>query len=394
MHHDDLSFENAIIDKALTKRDLALIRHFFFEPQNPEITRELFAGLTLENLKDEPVYFRVMLAGLGHSTKWDGFPSELLPRFQAIYEHFRKDNEIRIHWLRSILTMFEKGNIPFMMIKGGAMYTFYSDAIPRVMDDYDLAVPEEYFQAACKLLLYAGCTFHGSVPWSDTFESETEGKYVSIDLHRHVFKNVKENDRYIWKNAVQTRTGDVKTLVPAPEDMCLHILDTQIRNFLYNEHPERRIKWLVDWCLIRKAYPDACSPSVLRERSALFHNKYYIQLAFRIISAFLPDVLSPQEVEDSFPLDQGYIQWLKAAESFRQCRSELLSMSDLRSMTPRHLYLSAKRWLSEYRLMGPEMRAQYGRFSLLDYYYLHSGNGNFIGAVKNVLPRLRLNSKH
>lgn len=390
MRHLGASFELELTDNTLTERDKAFIRHFFVDPQNPVYTRNLFAGLTLDNLSEEPVFFRVMLAGLGHDRGWDGFPEEFLPRFKGIYDHFSTDNEMKFTWLCSILRPLADSGIPVMLIKGAAMYAFYRRGMPRIMDDYDVAVPEADFARAAELLREAGFGYAGTAPWSETFTASVNGKQTKIDLHKHIFKNAETADRHVWENALQTEAGGIKIMVPAPADMCLHLLDTEMRNYLYNEHPERRVKWIADWCMLRDRYEDAFSPEKLRDLSVRFFDTCHVRLAMRVLSAVFPELMAPETVARCFPDDEGYAEWLDRAAVFRARLMTVTALPDKKSLTPHHLYLAARRWFSEYRLMGPELQAQYGKITFLDYFYRKTGSGNFTGALKQYVPRLRL----
>ena len=391
MHqYNGTAFERQLIDRALTDRDRALIRHFFIDSDNAEYTHQLFDGFEPDH---ESKYFRILLAGLGHSIGWTGFPPEYLERFRKIHAHFKVVNEIRFDALSQVLRSLQDAGIPVMLLKGGAVYAHYLPGVPRLMDDFDIAVPEPYFTQAAERIRSLGYRHTGSAAWAESFSTDHYGKYISLDLHKRVFKFAGNADQQVWDHAVRTVYNNVSFYVPSPEIMCIHQLDTQTRNLFYQEHPERRVKWIADWCVISRAWPDAFRPDQLKKLSERFYDTDYIRLAMRILSGQFPELMASEDVRAVFPEDNGYTDWLSTGAVFSQSYHAADQIPPMSPMTPRHIRLALKRWRDEYRFMKPELEAQYGRISFPAYFFQETGTGNIAGALKNYIPRIRIREK-
>ena len=393
MRYDGAEKERELIYSALTARDKVLTQLLFFDPDSestPELIRTVFNDL---NMEAESRYFRVMLSVYGHMNDWRCFPPEWIPRFRGIYQHFREDNEIKFSLLVNALQALEAESISPMIIKGGAMYAVYWKDTPRVMDDYDVAVREKDFARAAAVLETLGYRRIGSVGWADTYQAERGKKTVTIDLHRRVFKYATNADAEIWAHAVRTEYRGVKITVPSPEDMCLHLMDTQIRNLFYGEHLNRRIKWVADWCAIRSVYPEAVSPAKLKKKAEIFYDSYYIRLALRILEVWFPECFSPGEVISSFPEEAGYYKWIAKGMVYRASKQAVIHYPSDAPMTLKYIRLMLPRRIAEYRFMAMELTAQYGRSSFLSYFLQREGIRNPKDALEKYLPRVPILQK-
>ena len=387
MGNNGPAFEQTLIRESLTQRDKALMLALFFGESGEQNMRTIFEDLDLDT---ESIVFQLALSMLGFQSGWESFPPEVIPRVKGLHRYYQVDCAMKFSWLSGILHALDQAGIPAMLVKGGAMYVHYRKGSPRLMDDFDLAVPEKDFERAAEMIRHLGCKQVGSSAWAVTFQEKVFGRTGYIDLHRRAFKNNEASDARLWENAVQAEFQGTKVLVPAPEDMLLHLLDNQIRNLLYNEYPERRIKWVFDCLTLREAFPDVLRPDALRARSETFCDTYYIQLAIRMLSAWFPGLFPEGEQEKSFPADAGYRNWLRRAAAFHSSFIAADRYPPGSPLTPRHLLLASRRWIREYRFMGPELSAQYGNISLMGYVLRQTGNGTLGSALKNYVPRLSL----
>ena len=394
MQHNGAEIEQELISGALTARDHALAQLMFFHDPDSETTPELIRTV-FENLDmdAESRYFRVMLSVYGHENNWKNFPEEWLPRFQGIYRHFQESNEIKFSLLVSVLRALEEAGISSMLIKGGAMYACYWKGTPRVMDDYDVAVREKDFDHAAAVLKTLGYRCVGSVGWADTYQTEIDGTTITIDLHRRVFKYAVAADEEIWTHAVQTEYRGVNIRVPSPEDMCLHLMDTQIRNLFYGEHLARRIKWIADWCVIRSEYPEAGSPVRLKRKTAVFFDTCQIRLALKILEAWFPECFFPGEVRSSFPENAEYYEWITAGMAYRASKQAVMNYPPNAPLTLKYIRLMLLRRIAEYRFMAPELAAQYGSISFPRYFFWREGIRSPGDALKRYFPRLPILQK-
>ena len=390
MAHRGEALEQELIRGALTGRERSLIRILFFHTQDEADYRNLFDGLDPDQ---ENICFLLTLSVLGFSTGWARFPAELVPRLKGIHRYYQVDAAVKFAWLAGILKCLEAEGIPVMHLKGGAMYVYYRKGSPRIMDDFDAAVPAELFDKAASLLEAQGCERVRSSPWADTFQATVLGRRTSIDLHRRILKNAPDADRPIREHALHAVFQGMPVCVPSPADMFLHLLDNQARNLFFHEHPGRRIKWISDCCRILEAYPDSVTPAILRELSERCHDTFHVTLALRILSARLPEIFPRRDVEEAFPVSREYYDWIVRGIAFRDSYTAVCAYPGNGPLTPRRFCVSLRRRVNEYRLLSPEFRAQGAPVSFVSFFCMQTGCRNPGEALKKYLPRLRLREK-
>jgi hypothetical protein len=161
---------------------------------------------------------------------------------------------IRImHLLEWIAGKFNEAGIPIMAFKGAALYlTLYRRPDDREMTDLDLIVKPDDVDRAMKLLEDLG--YHrGEAPFREDFFPRYyyEVQYrigsirpVSIDLHVRPFRVLRFSrfvpDDALWGRAVPVAIGKATVLVPAADDMLIHLAAHSAIHG--NDQP----KWLVD----------------------------------------------------------------------------------------------------------------------------------------------------
>ena len=394
MRIDGIQFEQKLIREALTEREQALIKLLFFDGCDKSFADVLFNGLDLET---ENGFFRLVLYIYGYSRCWKGFPKEIIGRVKGIHRYYQVDNALKFTCLLEVLETLNNERIPAMLIKGGAMYVFYRKGSPRMMDDFDVVVPEEYFSRAAALFEKKGWERANSTIWSIDFVKDVYEDDVYIDLHKRVFKRAELSDHQIWERAIHLEFQGVRVAVPSPEDMLMLLFDDQIRNIFEKEHSDRRIKWFFDCFSIREKYPSAFAPQILRARSEDCFDTYYIQLALRILSERFPESLPQEELKACFPAEKEYFEWLSKGGAYMNSRAVTSAFPKYTPLTPRYMLLTprymllaAQRWIDDYRFMGPEYQDQFGKGTFFDYFFWRSGTGNIKGALKKYLPRIQL----
>ena len=387
MSNKGTTIEKQLIHQALNEREHRILRFLFaVQPDEQEVS-EALAGLDPDT---EDISFLLLLAIFGYACGWKGFPEEIIPRLKGIHRYYQVDNAFKFTWLSGVLDALEKAGIAVLLIKGGAMYVHYRQSSPRLMSDFDIAVAAEDFEKACALLESLGCTKGNTAAWSAEYKRDEYGRTVHVDLHCRVFKNSETADALVQARSVQTVFRGRKVLVPSAQDMFIHLMDNQIRNIFHDEYSNRRTKWFFDCLSILQAYPDVLDVEMIRQRTNEFCNRNYIRLALRMFSFWFPEIVSAETVEECFPADKEYWKWLSDGMEYRRRYSLVTAYEQGGSLPLKRVYRSARRWLQEYRFIGPEFREQYGEMSFVDFFCHQTGCKNAGDALKRYLPRLRL----
>lgn len=141
-----------------------------------------------------------------------------------------------MHVLEGVAGTFNEAGIPLMVLKGAALYlTLYRRPDEREMTDLDLMVKPPDVDRAMKILESLG--YHrGEASFREDFFPRYyyEVQYrvgsicpVSIDLHVRPFRVLRLSrvvpDDAMWRRAVAVSHGNATVLVPAADDMLIHL---------------------------------------------------------------------------------------------------------------------------------------------------------------------------
>lgn len=187
-----------------------------------------------------------------------------LRKYQSVARYIWSKNQLLVHVTRQVLVLFDKADIPSMLLKGPAVALLYYDNIGlRATSDLDIIVAPGFAYRAARVLNSNG--------WHSTWHSETvlqsEGylrttstelfinaQRIEVDLHWHVSPDCCQPlvDDVFWRhsqpvviNGFAARTlGDTEHLFHA----CIHGSDPKFRGVA-------PIRWVVD------------SAQILRSRS-------------------------------------------------------------------------------------------------------------------------------
>ena len=298
--------EQKIADTLLTGREERLMRLLF--GSGNEDVGPLTEGVDVDT---ESVLYMLMLSVLGFRTGFRGFPQDMVPRLKGIHRYFQAQNVMGMPWLLSKLGLLRRAGIPVMLLKGIAMRYYYAPEIPRMMNDYDIAVPRERFGEAMKLLRGEDTENKGDVVWAETITAKTAGTKAELDVHRWIFKEMGDTDSGIWDRAVKISLRGADVLVPSAEDMFVHQLNIQARNYFFNELPGNRMKWLFD-CRMIAMHEDFGGFGRVSELVREFGTEYTARLMLSFYGRVFGDEAALSAAHDIQKPDYGYVRWLRA----------------------------------------------------------------------------------
>lgn len=158
-----------------------------------------------------------------------------------------------MHLLEWIGGKFNDGGIPIMALKGAALHlTLYRQPQERPMADVDILVKPDDLDRALALLEQLG-HHRDEVPFREDFfpryyyEVEYRAGSIApahVDLHVRPFRMLRlarfVPDDAMWQRAVPVTFGKATVLVPAPDDMLIHLAAHSAI------HGNDQRKWLVD----------------------------------------------------------------------------------------------------------------------------------------------------
>ena len=379
--------ERQLENGILTEREKCLLDLTFGGETTDEAFHSLTDGLDLDTANQN---FLLMLSSLGFSKGWKRFPPEMVPRLKGVHRYHQAHISMGIPWLVSqIRTLTDKG-IPVMLLKGVAMLAYYAPARPRMMFDYDFAVPEEQFDRAVELLAGNGNTLGLKTAHSYTLS----GNRNEIDLHRWIFKTRNERSSGIWKRAQTFCFHGVDVLIPASEDMFIHLLHTRSDECFKQENSTRRLQWLYD-CRDIWAHSGGFALESLAVRAQEFHAAARARVTLRFFMQCFPELIKPEEFERYFPRTPEYDRLLVNGEKMKnECvRYRGYDYDEKSAMTPIYIYRGLRFDMIQYRYYKPELKWADPGMSFFRFLKIAHNLDGFSDLAKGYLSRIRLFEK-
>ena len=164
---------------------------------------------------------------MNRKTDWQYFPKNIIANLEAIHKFRQAKNIFKINWLIEKIKILNQANISVMLLKGLALKYYYAKDYPRIMSDFDIAVPEEKYDKAIKLLVDDKSIYSGR---SAAYHSEIESDGRRLEVHRWIFKNNGEKNTDIWERSQQINFFGTKVYVMCPQDMFIHQLDNRCKD--------------------------------------------------------------------------------------------------------------------------------------------------------------------
>ena len=376
--------EQQLEEMILTPREKSLVALMFNGELTEEALHTLIDGLDLDTANQNYI---LMLSCLGHTRGWELFPAEMIPRLKGVHRYHQVHNAMGIPWLVQQLRILTDAGIPVMLLKGCAALAYYVPNTPRLMWDYDVAVPEAQFGRALQLLLTGENTFVSD----DGHSVSIKGARDEIDLHRWIFKTNGERASDVWERAISFSFYGIDVCVPAPEDMLVHLLDTQSRNYFRQEGADRRMQWICDCrCIWQKT--EKLDLRCLADRAQDFFATERVRMMLVQFMQCFPELIDQQEFHQLFPRTKEYDRLLICGEKYKKALNKYKSYKyNFRSaMTPLHVWRSLQMEIASYRYLCPEMRRMDPKLNFLRFFNKMHNIDSFSSLAKKYLSRIRL----
>jgi hypothetical protein len=221
-------------------------------------------------------------------------PSVIRDSFKAAYllNHFR--NETFLNDLKDLLGLFQKENIPIVLLKGAALLTaLYKDPALRPMDDLDLLVHEEDLAKAHHLFITAGYPLTGKEywPWWRKFGGARNYSRGSVLVELHW--NLGGPDFPLSSAEVFTRTKKIalsgtQALTLSPEDFLLY----HLYHAVYH-HAILKLIWLMDIVKITTSWKEEIKWERFWEKAKALNLAPGVGLGLReakeVMGAYVPE---------------------------------------------------------------------------------------------------------
>lgn len=372
---------------SLTAREKCLIALTFGGEMTDETFHTLTDSLDLDTANQN---YLLMLSCLGFAKGWERFSPDMVPRLKGVHRYHQVNISMGIPWLVQQIRRLTDEGIPVMLLKGLAVKAYYAPDRPRIMNDYDFAVPEEQFERALELLLDNGNVLATKAEHSISLNGN---RYV-IDLHRWVFKMHNEKFSDIWKRSETFHFHGVNVCVLAQEDMFIHLLDTRSRDYFLQANPTRRMQWLYD-CRDIWAYSEGLDLERIAIRAKELHTTSRVRMMLRLFMQCFPELIKPEEFERCFPRTSDYDKLLVNGEKYINMVNKYLSYgyNDQNALTPIRIWRGLWFEMIRYIYAKPELKWINPNMNFLRFIKDTYDINGFSDLVKRYLLRIRLFEK-
>lgn len=304
-----LLYSNELDD--FTQKDKLLISLLF----GKEISKQDIDILTkdLDVYKENQSYI-LLLSYLGFRHNWKFFPEGIISEIKKINDIHKVRSILNMSWLIEKIRILNNAHIPVMLLKGLALKYYYAAGYTRMMNDFDIAVPESKYKEAIKLLADNKSVYNGEVT---NYHGEIKCGIKSLDVHWWIFKNNGEKGTDIWERAKQIDFFGTKVYVMCPQDMFVHQLDTRSRDVFSGVYLKRRLNWVFDCRCILDFMKDFTVKEIY-SAAEKFSVLYSVRHMLYIFSKCFPNLVDKKEVEQLFPYPKKYKLWLKINKKYNK----------------------------------------------------------------------------
>ncbi len=171
---------------------------------------------------------------------WRDIPAHNRTRLGQALVYLKARNKVLIKFLQVPLSKFSKENIPYALLKGGAMEAMYYPPGTHYLNDVDLLIQKEHYPKVSSILSELGFQ---RVEENESqvlevyheigFRKRTVGDLLLyIDLHWLIYPETRSYHmpvKNILDRSQQSSLGDQGVWVTSPEDTLIH-LATQVVN--------------------------------------------------------------------------------------------------------------------------------------------------------------------
>jgi hypothetical protein len=213
-------------------------------------------------------------------------------------------NWLAFEELRQLLTLFEREQIPVVLLKGAALaHTVYADPGLRPMADLDVLVPQATFLRARAILigrnyepiLESGDDFNWQFAHAQGFTDRGKQRTL-VELHWHLFTLPYYRERipieWFWSRTIPARLGEKTVQVFSPEAQVLHLAA-----HLALQHQHRPLVWSYDLALVFSHWRDQIHWEQMIDSAGAFELSEVLRSALAIVEQVW-DVTIPSHAWD------------------------------------------------------------------------------------------------
>lgn len=222
--------------------------------------------------------------------------------FTGVYqlEHIRQ--------ISKVLKVFNKENIPVIVLKGLVVREIYPKPELRSMSDADILVKKEDLNSIKKLLIDLGYTQSGTTEAHIVFEHKD---HYAIEVHwtltdMRYFKGQPVFENQIWENTIKVNVGDSEALSLSFENLVIHLC---IHMAVHSVSSGFGIRQLCDLVLLVEKKGSLIDwPSFLNKIKKCGIEKFTISLF--LVCRQLFNMTIPQELNNIILVEEGILKLL------------------------------------------------------------------------------------
>lgn len=250
---------------------------------------ELDAFLSGWDINSASIHSVILLAHLMKTHPSLSFPSEIQPRLKGVLTYCRFQNLKLVAHFSRIGSALNKAQIPFVILKGGAMKVYRPD-YPRWMGDIDILVGEEDFLRSEKVVEGLGY-IPFQAPHSIDFRLAGSEEGI-VDLHRYIQMNTGREKAFnseLASRSQQREMFSVQGHLPCPEDMVFISLVNLYKNLSDATCPGSVLNTFNDLSYLVHV-KEGFDWTIVRENACRTGTEMQLWLSASFVSTVLPEL--------------------------------------------------------------------------------------------------------
>lgn len=258
---------------------------------------DLDSLLSVWEIEKAPIHSVMLMAYLSRIHPELEFPDKVRPRLKGVLTFSRFQTLKLSSHFHKIAEALNKANIPFILLKGGAMKVYRPD-FPRWMSDIDALVPEDCFKAAVDTVGRLG---YIPLKCAHSVDLRAPGtKDNIVDIHRFIQMDTGKERLYnkvLAGRALKKEYFSSEVLVPCPEDMVFVSLVNFWKNITHKTSEGSVVSTFFDIRYLVDNKP-GFNWEIVRSNALLTGSSEMFYLAARLLDSFVPGIVPGRFLED------------------------------------------------------------------------------------------------
>ena len=271
----------------LSEKDVKLLNLTFSENPTQDVLDEFLKDYDIETVGGSKVILLSYFMKLHPQLNFTAYEQN---RLKGLLNFYKFQNLKIISHYSKVGRELNKENIPFIILKGGAM-RFLRPEFARTMSDIDILVPEQNFEQVKQISTDLGYDYQDCFHSIDLHPKGTEEG--TVDIHQWIEMGTgKETsiNKELFERATKQKVFNIEAYVPCYEDLFFLTLVNMAKNLREKSSPHAVLFALHDCKFFLEQKPDF-NWNIVTQNAKKTKSEMQVGFAIKFINKIVPNLL-------------------------------------------------------------------------------------------------------